>query len=81
MLMSFVESLGDVIAFLKNLIRKMRCNHDMEWVELIHVTKMADNIFPHSAAGESVLPHVWRRHIPTTPAQTFTTKDEIHGRQ
>ena len=40
-------------SFLKNSIRKMRCNHDAEWDELIYIAKMAYNIFPHSAAGES----------------------------
>ena len=40
-------------SFLKNSIRKMRCNHDMEWDELAHKVKLAYNIFPHSATGES----------------------------
>ena len=31
----------------------MRYNHDAEWNELIQIAKMACNIFPHSAAGES----------------------------
>ena len=40
-------------SFIKSSIRKMRCNHDSEWDELIHIAKMVYNIFPHSAAGES----------------------------
>ena len=40
--------------FLKNSIRKMRCNHDVEWDELVLIAKMAYNIFPHSAAGGSL---------------------------
>ena len=40
-------------SLLKNSIRKMRCNHGVEWDELVHIAKMAYNIFPHSAAGES----------------------------
>ena len=31
----------------------MRCNHDAEWDELVHIAKMDYNIFPHSVAGES----------------------------
>ena len=31
----------------------MRYNHDVEWDELVHVAKMAYNIFPHSAVEES----------------------------
>ena len=31
----------------------MRCYHDVEWDELAHTAKMAYNIFPHSATGES----------------------------
>ena len=38
---------------LKNSIRKLGCNHDAKWDELIHIDKMAYNTFPHSAAGES----------------------------
>ena len=40
-------------SFLKNSIRKMWCNYDAEWDELVHIAKMAYNIFPHSVAGES----------------------------
>ena len=40
-------------SFLKNSVRKMRCNHDVKWDELVHIAKMAYNIFPLSAAGES----------------------------
>ena len=42
-------------SFLKNLIRKMRCHHDAEWDKLVHIAKIAYNIFPHSAAGEGLL--------------------------
>ena len=40
-------------SFLKNSIRKMSCNHDVEWDELVHIAKMVYTIFPHSAAEES----------------------------
>ena len=40
-------------SFLKNSIREMRCNHDVELDGLVHIAKMAYNIFPHLAAGES----------------------------
>ena len=40
-------------SFLKNSIRKIRCNHDAEWDELIHIAKMAYSIVPCSALGES----------------------------
>ena len=46
-------------SFLKSSIRKMRSNHDTEWDKLVHIAKMAYNIFPHSAAGESLLFHMY----------------------
>ena len=54
-------------SFLKNSIRKMRCNHDAEWDELIHIARMAYNIFPHSASGESLFFLMYRRdaYLPT----------------
>ena len=33
-------------SFLKNSIRKMRCNHDAEWDELTHIAKIAYIYFP-----------------------------------
>ena len=54
-------------SFLKNLIRKIRCNHDVEWDELIYIVKMAYNIFPHLVAGESpfFLMHGRDTYLPT----------------
>ena len=45
----------------------MRCKHGAEWNELIHIAKMAYNIFPNSAAGESPFFLVYRRdaYLPT----------------
>ena len=39
--------------FLKNSIRKMRCNFETDWDNLAHIAVMASNIFPHTATGES----------------------------
>ena len=54
-------------SFLKNTIRKMRCNHNAEWDELIHIAKMAYNIFSHSAAGGHLFFLMYRRdaYLPT----------------
>ena len=69
-------------SFLKNSIRNMRCNNDVEWDELVHIAKMAYNIFPpFSYRRESVLLHVWKRCLSANPVLTSTTQDEIHGRQ
>ena len=45
----------------------MRCNHDAEWDELIHIAEMAYNIFPHSARGESLFFLMYRKdaYLPT----------------
>ena len=39
----------------------------MEWDELVHIAKMAYNIFPHSAAGESLFFLMYGRdaYLPT----------------
>ena len=39
--------------FLKNSIRKMRCNYETDWDHLAHIAVMAYNIFPHTTTGES----------------------------
>ena len=39
--------------FLKNPIRKMRCNYKTDWDHLAHIALMTYNIFPHTATGES----------------------------
>ena len=39
-------------SFLKNTIRKMRCNYETDWDHLAHIAVMA-YIFPHTATGES----------------------------
>ena len=45
----------------------MRCNHDTEWDELIHIAKIAYNIFPYLATGESLFILMYGRHayLPT----------------
>ena len=67
-------------SFLKNSIRKMRCNHDAEWDELIHIAKMAYNIFPHSASGESLffLMHGRDAYLPTLH-QLLQPKEQYIG--
>ena len=60
--------------FLTNSIRKMRCNHNAEWDELVHIAKIT--YIPHiSNWREFVLPHVLKRHLSTNPAPTSTTQD------
>ena len=56
----------------------MRCNHDAEWDDLIHIAKMANNIFYHSAAGESPFFLMYGRDA--NPAPTPTTQNAISGR-
>ena len=45
----------------------MRYNPDAEWDELIHIAKMAYNIFPHSTSGESLFLLMYGRdtYVPT----------------
>ena len=54
-------------SFLKNSIRKMRCNHETDWDLLAHIAMMVYNIFPHTAAGESpfFLMYGWEAYLPT----------------
>ena len=54
-------------SFLKNLIRKMRCNYETDWDHLAHIAMMAYNIFPHSAIGDSplFLMYGWDAYLPT----------------
>ena len=40
-------------AFLMASIIKLRCNHQIDWDEIVHITTMACNIFLHSSAGEA----------------------------
>ena len=40
-------------SFLKDLIRKMRCDYEAEWDQLAHIAMVTYNIFPHTATGES----------------------------
>ena len=40
-------------SFLKNSIRKMRCNYKTDWDHVAHIAVMAYNIFPHTTTGES----------------------------
>ena len=66
--------------FLKNSIRKLRCNHETDWDQLAHIAVMARNIFPCTATGKmSILSHVWMRCVPTKNAQFVTTKDMLYG--
>ena len=39
-------------SFLKNSIRKIRCNYKTDWDHLAYVALMAYNIFPHTATGK-----------------------------
>ena len=66
--------------FLKHSTRKMRGNHDAEWDELIHITKMAYTIFPHSAAGESLFFLTYRRNTYLPTCINPTTQNAIYGR-
>ena len=54
-------------SFLKNSIRKLRCNNNAEWDDLIHIAKIVYNIFPYSAAGETPFFLMYRRdaYLPT----------------
>ena len=38
--------------FLKNSIRKLKCNHETDWDQLAYIAVMAYNNFPHTATGE-----------------------------
>ena len=69
-------------SFLKNSVRKVRYNHDAESDELVHITKMAvQYIPPFNCWRESILPHVWKRHLSTNAPPTFTTQGEVPRRQ
>ena len=53
--------------FLKNSIRKMRCNNETDWDHLAHIAVLAYNGFPHTAKGESpfFLMYGWDAYLPT----------------
>ena len=40
-------------AFLKASLRKLICNHHVDWDEIAHIATMAYNVFLHSSAGEA----------------------------
>ena len=40
-------------SFFKNSIRKMRCNYETDWDNLVHIAVLAYNIFLHTTTGES----------------------------
>ena len=40
-------------SFLKNSMRKMKCNYEADWDQWAHIAMKAYTIFPHTAAGES----------------------------
>ena len=42
-------------AFLKGSLRKIICNHNIDWDEILHIGTMAYNVFPHISAGEAPL--------------------------
>ena len=42
-------------AFLKAALRKLIFNQNIDWDEIVHVTTMAYNVFPHSSAVEAPL--------------------------
>ena len=61
----------------------MRCNHDAEWDELVHIGKMAYNIYSNSAAGESPFFLMHRRdtylpplHRPLQPKMRYMGDDK-----
>ena len=39
-------------SFLKASIRKLICNHQIDWDETVRIVTMDYNIFPHSSPGE-----------------------------
>ena len=41
------------IFLLKVSIRKLICNHQVDWDETVHIATIAYNVFPHSSSGES----------------------------
>ena len=41
-------------SFLKASIRKLICNHQVDWDETVHTATMAYNVFPNSLSGESL---------------------------
>ena len=40
-------------AFLKVSLRKLVCNHNIDWDEIAHIVTIAYNVFLHSSAGEA----------------------------
>ena len=40
-------------ASVKASLRKLICNHNIDWDEIAHITTIAYNLFPHSSAGEA----------------------------
>ena len=66
--------------FLKNSIRKLRCNHEMYWDYLAHIAVMAYNIFHHTATGESPFFLMYGRdaYLPNF-AEFFITRDMLYG--
>ena len=40
-------------AFLKASLRKLICNHNIDWDGIAHVATMAYNVFPHFSTGEA----------------------------
>ena len=53
-------------SFLKNSIRKLRCNHETDWDQLAHIAVMAYNVFHHTATSESpfFLMYGWDAYLP-----------------
>ena len=40
-------------SFLEAPIRKLFCNHHIDWEEIAHIATVAYNVFPHCSAGEA----------------------------
>ena len=61
-------------SFSKASIRKLICNHQVDWDETVHIAVMGYNVFPHSSSGESlfyltfgcdlIIPNLFKLQLP-----------------
>ena len=47
------STIEQTLSFLKASLRKLICNHQIDWDEVAHIAAMAYNEFPHSSAREA----------------------------